>query len=78
MVEVIKKEDMILSSKIRIVVEWDHPSAWDSSSSADQVFNAAAREAENHLMQLLLEHGERRYRFISCEPIVTMAKRKEK
>lgn len=73
----IKKEDMVLSSRIRIVVEYDHPSAWDSTCSADQVFNAAAREAETNITNILMANGKNRYRFISCEPIVTMAKRKE-
>jgi hypothetical protein len=71
------KPEMSLTTRVILVVEYDHPSAWQASSPADQVFRAGEHEAKNALEHLLRAHGEGRYRVISAEGTVIVAKRKK-
>lgn len=77
MTELSKDKEMFLTARVTLVIEYRHPSAWQTSCQAEQVFNAAQREATNAAEQLFIEHGEGKFSLISSEPMVVMGTRKK-
>lgn len=75
--EAVPVKEMYLTSRTTFVVEYNHPSNWDVTAKADQVFNAGKREANQALEHLLMNHGERRYRIISSETSIVVGRIKK-
>ena len=67
MVDKIAKENMYLTSRVIVTLEYDHPSTWSTNSTAVEVMNAAAREAEIAIQNTLLT-GRHSFRILHCEP----------
>lgn len=63
-----EKQELFATARVSITVEVDAAS-WDVKSSADQIFTAAGREAEQRLGNLLMK--ERGIRLVG-KPIVTL------
>jgi hypothetical protein len=52
------KQELFATARVRLTVEVD-AATWQIGSSAEQIFNAAGREAEGELERLIQESGGR-------------------
>lgn len=75
-----EKKELVLTARTTFVIEMSHPSAWDVTCQAEQVFNAGDRENRNALEEIIREQAKtnmgRRISIISSDTSVVVLKKK--